>query len=901
METRGDVEIFKPTAENLKLAFTGVDSIQNPVVIANDLVRKEILFKKPGTVDTYASMSLGGDRAKIESLKKSTVENCHTLDLIGSQDFIGEIKITAAQKFRYIFTPVTADNFTLIINRITNEKVTYKINAIVCFARHEEEQNKLRDLISKAISEPRYNRLVFIDASSNTMNRELFERYIDNIANEQYWRGNDNALADKMKLNAENCIKDWRRTFENGYYVYYSAIKDTDKREAISLQNSNSITKELSKTVQVLFKYSFDHVNVTDTLFLATNLPKLASSGVTETEFSMLRASQIKNIFGDLWKISSKYWEVYPDNEISKLKKEIDNLITTEIDNNVRIAFDEIFSYLLEVGFMPCNLYACMTGFLLKNYAEDPYRYSAGIDGNVGGALNKDKLAECIGECIKQANTPTRNYRPKYIEIMSQNQRYFMNFATEIFGVDENNSVEQSAQKLRNKMINLNCPFWCYVDVADKQYESFLQLVAEIANSKKAEAISTLAERAGELLAKNPKTISAMKNYLTQEKGREIFQNFVENFEGGKLLEVAKKIGADDVFSDCLRRVTSGDGIWLRDKDSAEGDFKKLLTDYKIIAASQAFGINVNSFGACMSRWQETCKWQIKIPADVAGSYYSTLKNFFDLLKDIVLRGDISQGRRADFLNILIKDKDKIIFALGNSQTVLKEKYSSLLEGLSDEDIGEIYSMLHTNAFIESQGQYYKKLQDLKNKIMSDKITTKLQQKWREVFGNKNPREWSREYRTPILALVPEKEVEKARRVFTTVLSNSPTEADVKFALNYLEKPPEYFFDFKNQQKIEDAFKKKIIGEFVKFAKNNNEVRDELERKFQGDAYDWFNNVKVNEILARWAKNKYYSGGVYDQLLAQVNKMSSEDAKKLLIDLLDKNYEVGLKLLTSES
>ena len=900
-ETRGDVEIFKPTAENLKLAFTGVDTIQEPVVVANDLVRKEILFKKPGAVDTYASMSLGGDHAEIERLKKTFAENCRTSNLVESQDFIGEIKITAAQKFRYIFTPVTADNFTITINRITNEKVTYKINAVVCFARNAEEQNKLRDLISKAILDARYNRLVFIDASSNTMNRDLFDKYIDNIAVGQYWQGKDNSLSNQMKLNAENCIKEWRNIFESGYYVYYSAIKDTDKREAISLQNSNSIAKELSKTVQVLFKYSFDHVNVTDTLFLSTNLAKLASSGVTETEFSMLKANQIKNIFGDLWQISAKYWEVYPNAELSKLKKEIDNLITTEIDKNVRIAFDDIFAYLLEVGFMPCNLYACLTGFLLKEYAEDPYRYSAGIDGNVGGAMNKDKLAECIGECIKQTMTPTRSYRPKYIEIMSQNQRYFMNFATEIFGVDENNSVEQSAQKLRNKMTNLNCPFWCYVDAADKQYESFLQLVAEIANSKKAEAISTLSERAGELLAKNPKTISAMKKYLTQEKGKEIFQNFVTNFEGGELLEVAKKIGADDVFSDCLRRVTSGDGIWLRDKEAAEEDFKKLLTDYKIVEASQAFGINVNSFGACMSKWQETCKWQIKIPADVVGGYYSALKNFFDLLKETVLRGDIPQGRREDFLNMLIENKDTIIFALGNSQTVLKEKYSALLEGLSDADIEEIYSMLHTNAFVESQGQYYKKLQDLKNKIMSDKITTKLQQKWREVFGNKNPREWSREYRTPIFILVPDKEVEKARRVFTTILSNSPTEADAKFALNYLEKPPAYFKDFTNQQKIEDAFKKKIIGEFVKFAKNNDEVRDELESKFQGDAYDWYKNVKVNEILAQWAKNKYYSGGVYDQVIEKVNKMSSEDAKKLLIDLLDKNYEVGLKLLTSES
>ena len=266
------------------------------------------------------------------------------------------------------------------------------------------------------------------------------------------------------------------------------------------------------------------------------------------------------------------------------------------------------------------------------------------------------------------------------------------------------------------------------------------------------------------------------------------------------------------------------------------------------------------------------------------------------------MHGDVPQSRRTEFLNLLTEHKETINFALTNSKVVLKEKYSALLEDLSDADIEEIYSLLPTNAFTGTQGQFYKAVQDLKSKIMSGRKITKLKAKWREVFGNKNPREWSREYRTPILILVPDKEVDKAKKVFEIILSNSPTDNDIDFALNYLEKPPAYFKDFKNQQKIEDAFRKKIIGDFIKFAKNNDEVRDVLESKIQGDAYDWwFNNAKVSEILKQWAKNKYYSGGVYDQLIERVNKMSSEEAKKLLINLLDKNYEVGLKLLTSES
>ena len=45
------------------------------------------------------------------------------------------------------------------------------------------------------------------------------------------------------------------------------------------------------------------------------------------------------------------------------------------------------------------------------------------------------------------------------------------------------------------------------------------------------------------------------------------------------------------------------------------------------------------------------------------------------------------------------------------------------------------------------------------------------------------------------------------------------------------------------------------------------------------------------------AENKYYSGGACDKVTARVMQMPDRDAKKLLIELLDKNYEVGLKLL----
>ena len=100
-----------------------------------------------------------------------------------------------------------------------------------------------------------------------------------------------------------------------------------------------------------------------------------------------------------------------------------------------------------------------------------------------------------------------------------------------------------------------------------------------------------------------------------------------------------------------------------------------------------------------------------------------------------------------------------------------------------------------------------------------------------------------------------------------------------------------------DRQAIEKNFRENIIGEYSILIDNNDEIRDELESKFLGDVYDWSLNDRATDIIKEFAENKYYNGGAYEKLTVRVMQMSDEDAKKLLIDLLDKNYEVGLKLL----
>lgn len=902
-ESHGEVEIFRPTEKNLRLAFTGVSNLENGRAesIAHDLVRKEILFIRPGKVETFASMSLSGDFAEIERQKKSLADTTRTATLVAEANMVETIDLNPAQKARYILNPVTADNFTVTINRITNESDTYQIKAVVCFARNEDELNRLQNLLSDAVKNPRYHKLVFIDASSNLISPDTFKRWIEYSAHEKYQRGKDNELADKMKSNAAECLKEWFNSFEHGSFVYYPAVKDeNDTRRGTSCQQKSQITAELRDNVRRIYPYSFDDANITDTLFQATNLQKLSESGIKQQRYSMLNDNQIKIVLRDIWQISGKYWEVYPDLSISKLKIELDSFIKDQIDKNVRVDFDSIFNFLLARGFMPLNIYAFLTGFLMKEYAQDPYRFSGGIDGNLGGAMTPDKLKECIGDSISQAKNPSSKKRNlKYLEIMSQNQRQFMEFAKEVFRVSEDVSVEQCAQKLRTKLKDLDYPLWCYVDAVEDQYKLFLELLSNIANSSSSsKSVSMLAENAGEFLSKNPRALFDLKNFLTPQKGREIFTDFVQNFKDGILLDLAKQIGIDDPVSECQKLVTSGDGIWLHDRETAEDELKDLVIDYKIVLESQKLGREGKSLKECVANWKGFCRFNLRIPADVIGDYYPSLKSFFATLKDISTRGEILPNKKEEFLNQLVQNSDLIREAISSPEKILREKYSYQLSELSDEEIQKLCAEI-PSSFTDSLGQYHKKVDELSKKIKGDRITNELMNLWNEIAGKQSPAEWSKSNRTPILATIPVSERSAARKTLDTIMEKNPDEKSVQLAIDYLQKHRQDLSNLNDKQKIEEAFCREIIGEYQVILENNDEVRSEIESKsnLRDDVYHWLENSQVKQIVQEFARNKYYSGGVCDKLSTKVGSMSDSDAKHLLLELLDKSFEFGLKLL----
>lgn len=348
---------------------------------------------------------------------------------------------------------------------------------------------------------------------------------------------------------------------------------------------------------------------------------------------------------------------------------------------------------------------------------------------------------------------------------------------------------------------------------------------------------------------------------------------------------------------ECQRRITSGDGIWLHDKETAVDDLKKMIIDWKIVAESHNFGIEGKSFKVCIKNLADYCRFNLKIPADIIGDYYPPLKNFFAMLKEICQSGDLPQGKREIFLCQLVNNGKIIREAISEPIKVLRDKFSSLIDGLNDEEIKNLYAALPITSFTDMQGGYRKNVSDSAKKIQSSQLKSELLTLWREVAGNLLPREWSKEHRTPILAMVPQSEQETAKKVFATVMNPSPDENSVKVAIEYLKNPPKYFSTLNDSQQIEEAFRNAIIDEEDRILiDDNDEVRTLLEQSVS-DVYQWHSSNRAKKIVKELAENKYYDGGAYDKVTARVMQMPDDVAKKLLIELVDKSYEVGVKLL----
>lgn len=899
------VELFRPTDKNIQLAFQGDDSMENGFainIIQNKLLPSKILYiNSDGRVKEYASAAVAADQVQIDAIQDRLRKETKTATLLSAGKIREAFNFPVSIGARYAFTDVTVDNFTISINRMINEPQTYQFRGVICYARNEEEQKRIHSLIEDAVKQDACRDITLIDASANIMGLDRFDRYIEVAAQEEYWRPKDSNLANDKQRNKEELLGEWKAVLENGNFVVYKSTSFKKPCGSMKLLN-----EALADLVLKGYPLSFDNAKVSNNFFTSGSYADAAKRGIRlrkDADFTrpgLFTKEYVQNLMGDVIGCPN-YVQDVPNSSVSRIKVKLDKMIQDTFQTDVRISIGTIYDYLMSLGFMPCALYAFLAGFLLSEYSEEPYRFSVGIAGDNGGVMTPETLGDYIGEYIKHKISPIRNYKEKYIEIMTQNQKRFVDFAHDAFGIPESLSVEQAASRMRVRLRDIGYPVWCFKCIDTNNLEHFIDKLADIANAKTGEAVPALAGQLGEMLNQVPTASSNMAALITEENGPRAMLEFLQHeFENGALLSVAASIGIQNVVGDVKRQIGSGEASWLWDKTTGMEELRKLLVDYKIILKSNGFESvsSSSSFFSCMQAWREYSNF-LKIPYSVCKAKIPELSCFFDCLKNIAEDCDLSHDKHEKFLAELEVKASAIDALKKRKMDVFKEEYAIYLAGFGEKEILKLYSKLPGSSYLDDKSAYEQNMSREADAIRMGQERFKLMALWESLTQTTTPHEWCSQHQMSIRAMVPPAELQNASKMFRAIDYNNADKADVTFALDYLSRKPAFVAELSDADKIETAFVHCIIGRYAAILTDNGEVRRHL-CECVPESYDqWYGSPAVAAEIKKLAGSKYQKGG-NRAVVEKIDHMKEDEAKALLKRLVTDDVEVGISIISKE-
>ncbi len=897
----GSIPALKPTDQNLSYAFegdnTGLDTSCKS--IAKALVDKGILIQTPiaDGKKVYAAAVLAGDSARIDNYKKDIREKSGTTAKLVSEApaLKTSLSLTNALKLRFATSletgeipVVTSSDFTKAMDALKGKDVSWHFYAVMALAKTEEEAQTFRALIKKTVADETYKNIIVIDALSTPLGLEAFEKYVDFSAMSLYYQGNNNQQSKDNGRKAKEVLeRDWRDRIHDGQFVVYSyTCQDGEKATGASAVHTILQTYVLSR-----YRHVQDFAQkLTESQLKLTQAKQVSRIGMGDVEIKGLIAGCEKTILSKVWN-RDKYWEdsELNDNSIAIIKKAIDKIIGAAFKDSGKISIGEIYDYLEDTfGFSQCNLSAFITGFLLKEYSRDPYRYMD--DEGHRESMTPDKLSEMIGNYIG------KNAKPTYIVSLTDEEKAFYSLTETAWGISENSctSPQQAGSLILAKMRELAFPVWCLEDVDKQGVFDLVKMYMDLVQSKGDDA-HDIANSIGKIAMQRPTAGNSLRLLLTAENCQHGMELFLERFEGNKLYTLADEIGARDSVLKDIKKLFSIQYSALWQGSTGEDEIRKLIVEYDVIKQTNLLlNTSAHSKDGAFGAWRDTLKF-IGYSCESAKAKYTGLDKFFYNLLKIVNYEDMLPEHMKAFLDEMVNHNTEIRDLLSNSSAVFSELYAPYLEGLTELEREEVKNSISVSMFTLSASQSNITVKKAAEDYKRNQLKTQLFTMWKDKAADtKTPRDWSAKFKTPILACIPFEIYEEAKKAFGVLNSTMQSEAEIKATLSFLETAD--FFDKIADEKFRDEkFKKIVLGDYATMLPDINKVRAALD-DLGIDAYEWKDSPIVRSKLSAMANAEYNAGGS-DQVVSEIKKMTPEELQSWLTDVVKDDMGLGVKIL----
>lgn len=898
VKTGRTVPLFCPTEENIELAYNGLKWHRGDVKgIVQRLATDGILFKSVvNGKNEFAAMTVSADMEKIERKKEELRGNVDTDKLINAGEGAEKISLTAvsltkAQDFRFVQFPLTWASFTADVNKISQNTVPgktmnpYQIPLVLLFAQTPEERAKLKSSLKEKLADVENNEnIVFIDLTAANLIDDQFEQYLEYEAQSACCQSTDSSQARDCHRRAMSILKDWKNNITNAAKTVYTC----EKPDGVNCQSLKELQDALNDVVLRRYPKSFDNMKFTDQTWINSQLKNSVKLGIDQQYGQVIPKS-----LPDFIQNNSTSFEA--------LKIELDNYIQEQLRTEGRVAIADVWDVLQEKGFMPCNAYAYLTGWLLRDYADVKYRTSDGEPDN-SKRMNKESLTAIVFECAKDKYSHDVRYKDRYIEILSPEQKAFVDLAHNVWeDISDDLSVETVTGEIRRKLKNLGYPLWSIKEELDCQgSDEFLNNLALLANvrndDERANTESSFVARLGKMAQQNPGIAQILKSLLTPDNAEDAMLKFLKHFEDGKLLQLADELHVDNVVYD-VKRAFNGNGLWLWDQATGEEVvIRKLIDKYRFVAISNnLLSNNALSYNEALNNWDEKIR-AIRIPyytiSQKCPAVKDMLKFFFDRYDN-----ELADNRIRDLVDALERSSHAFRDFETQLIPVFKDAFSFQLNDLSDEDVVRLYSELPEDTFYKTFPKTQQLINEKVQSIKEGQLYFKLQKLWKEKTGTDTPRAWSEKYRTPILAMVPSSEMTRARQAFDAVNNQwRPDPVAVQNAINYLMGNPGYLGNLNDQARIDEAFMTKIVKKYGSLLDNADEVREKLMQK-STNCYTWLGDPEVSDYVDQMGTSRYNEQGL-TKVQEKVEQMNDQQVKDLLMWLVKNSPETGIRILT---
>ena len=908
------VDLFIPNEKNINNAFEGTDMDGSASRCADQLVRDKVLFSKSlgGGKFQYAAYNNEGEidvKPFEDQIDKKSTSAFITEELADRTRIVDAIMLGGALKLRYELRFVSASDFDSTIKQLRNteEKYENKIVAVVCFAKDDAESVVIGKKIRDALAAGTYN-MVFIDATRTPFGADGYSTYRHDMALSMSQQGKDGGLATQYANNAKDSLKKWKSRIAAGEFIVHTAEK-RDGERATTIDALYTLLAEINK------KKFPECLEGTYTVIANMYTPSSMKQGVecgcnqktAGTFLSGSPATKLENALEGAWKVD-EYWKVKPQLPISKIKIHVDGIVSDGFRNGGgRVSIKRIYDSLkvAPYGFMPCNLSAFIMGFILKEYTTGTFSWSDGLTNDI---LNVNKLKEMIDEVIRLEITPNLRYKDKYIVAMTDEEKAFNEITSAAFGIPINmcTSVPNTRERIRSKMKEYSFPIWTLKSIlGEEELKTDATVLAEIidsfcgiANSNNmgaSKSDSDIAMAIGKLAKENPSAADDLKRLLNKEKCTQGMTAYLKTFEDGALVALAEQVGDGGQYINVLRKKFDADAAnWVWNVETAQQKIREVILEYTIIVESNKVISKSISFEATIREWCDKCGY-IRISYAAAKNYLDELGAFLAMLHNLKKAGTLLDSQKKGFLDLLVANADNFRNFYNNQVDLFKRVCGYYLDGLSDEEIKEVFATIPAGSFTYEKADYLNTVEAKVKAYKEGLKSAKLKKLWRDKTGTDTPRAWSKKNKMPILCLVPDAEIAKAKTAFGAVNRAKSDEATIDKAMEYLSTAK--FFDFlADDTALDKAFRDGIIKSYAVMLTDIQEVKDYLDSRITADPFDWFGLPEVDKKLRQMAEAKYNQGGC-DRALAKIDEMDISDVKKYLKDLIKDNMIVGMEII----